>query len=124
MFELLAFFIKEEPPSIEYSHPIVIEKVIEHPIYKSCILTARMYSSFTVPRSNAEDIKGNGPPVIGGLILLEYGNISHVAVIEGFEGGLNIVEGNYMVNQMTRRTIDFNDENIAGFYVGDKIEVD
>jgi len=59
MLDLLSLFFVQQPEEPKsYNHPIVVEKIIElHPIYSSCVVTARMYSPFVVPRANAEDIK-------------------------------------------------------------------
>lgn len=132
---LLSFFIEEPPkPSFQYESPIIIEQYIppepppappviveEEVVAESylcfCVRTARKYSPFNVPYLDAKDIQPQGTPVIGGLILLEYTNVSHVAVIMSFEAdGFRIYEGNYIPCKFSERIIKYNSSSIRGFW--------
>lgn len=83
----------------------------------SCIKTARNLGVKIPFGTNAKDLVPNSPPIIGGLILLKYG-VHHVVVLEGFEGGFQVAEGNFEKGPcvVTRRRIDFNDPHIIGFW--------
>ena len=139
MFALLfSLFIEEPPkPSFQYESPIIIEQYIPEPLPEpppappvivveevvaesdlcSCVRTARKYSPFNIPYKDAVDIQPQGTPVIGGLILLEYTNVSHVAVIMSFEeDGFKIYEGNYIPCQFSERIIKYNSSFIRGFW--------
>jgi len=111
--------------------PLVIEQVVEESIqepiesiqelpvsiYCSCVQTARSLTHMAVPHLNADAIKPNSTPVIGGLVLLKYGEVSHVAVIKYFIGtGIYVYEGNKDKCQYSERFINLNDENIIGFW--------
>lgn len=59
----------------------------------------------------------NSFPVVGGVVLLTYGDIEHIAYIQFIMlGGMWIGEGNYKSNQYTERFISFDDKHIRGFY--------
>lgn len=83
----------------------------------SCIKGARGYGVPIPLGTDAKDIKGNSSPVIGGLVLFRYPKDDHVAVIEGFNGGFEVVEWNYRKGPCvaTRRTVAWNDPAIRGF---------
>lgn len=81
----------------------------------SCVKGAR-HHGLNVPPADARDLVPNFSPIIGGGILLEYPNASHIAVITGFtDEGFEIVEWNYEPCEETRRVIAFNDHRIRGF---------
>jgi hypothetical protein len=55
-------------------------------------------------------------PTIGGLVLLKYDDVYHIAVVTGFTNdGFRVFEGNYKPCEITRRTIGWNDERIVKF---------
>lgn len=81
----------------------------------SCVKTARSLGVPIPYNTDAKDIVPDGTPEIGGLIVLKYGDIYHIAVIQGFESGFNVSEGNFKECEMSERTIDFNDPHIVGF---------
>ncbi len=104
-----------EPP--QASPVIVVEEVEEYNVLCECVATARIYSSFNIPYKDAVDIQPQGTPVVGGLILLQYGDVSHVGVIMSFEeDGFKIYEGNYIPCQFSERIIKYNSSFIRGFW--------
>jgi len=56
-------------------------------------------------------------PVVGGIVLLQYGDVWHVARIsELLEEGVRIEEYNYRKCQYTTRIIKWDDEHLRGFW--------
>jgi len=110
--------LQVEPVIVEPE--VVIEQEPEEPknfIACSCIKTARSEGVDIPIGTNAVDLKPNSRPVIGGLILLKYENVSHVAVIKEFtNSGFLVVEGNFNECQREEREIYFIDPFIIGFY--------
>lgn len=98
-----------------------IEEEIGDEIYCSCIKTAREEGVDIPYNTNAEDFIPNSRPEIGGLILLKYGLISHVAVIIEFtKEGIIIIEGNKIHCEKTQRIIPYDYYAIRGFWKPDK----
>ena len=57
-------------------------------------------------------------PVINGIVMLQYGEVSHIAVIKGFrKDGFLISEGNYKPCELTTRILPYNSDKIRGFWV-------
>ena len=83
----------------------------------SCIKIARNVGVNIPMGTDAKDLKPNTTPHIGALILLRYGDVYHVAVIRGYVGGFQVVEGNFKKGPCvaTSRVVDFNDPHIVGF---------
>ena len=99
-------------PTVE---PIVIEQPLEDACF--CVKTARKYSHFVLPRQDAQDFIPNSPPVIGGLVLLRYGDLDHVAVtLYIMPGGVWVREGNYNKCAESERFIAFDDPHLLGFW--------
>lgn len=92
----------------------------EESIYCSCIKTARAEGTDIPYNTNAEDLQPNSVPVVGGLVLIKYPNIEHVARIIAFlENGLQVVEGLELpTGECVRRirTIPFDYPFIRGFW--------
>ncbi len=86
-----------------------------------CVSTARQYIA-TVPKLDAEywyllPLSTHSVPSLGSVVLLQYEDVWHVAVIEGFTAtGFKIVEGNYERCKVTRRVLDFDDKHIVNFF--------
>lgn len=84
--------------------------------YCSCVKYARTLIP-NLPRGDASDFKANGPPQVGGLVLLDYDGTGHVAVITGFTAdGITVSEGNYHHCEKDTRIILLNDPHIIGFW--------
>lgn len=82
----------------------------------SCVKTARELRP-DLPLLDAKDIQPNGPPVIGGAVLFQYTNNSHVAIIKEFlPDSFLIYEGNYKPCATGTREIQWNDKFIKGFW--------
>lgn len=63
------------------------------------------------------EIKPNGPPKVGGLVILQYGKVKHLAVITALtEKGIKVKEANFEPAKLTTRTILWSDSRIIGFY--------
>jgi len=87
----------------------------------SCIKTARAEGVDIPYNTNAEDFIANSVPQIGGLVLMEYGLISHVAVIVRFiNEGIIIREGNKEYCKKTERLIPYSYHAIKGFWNPEK----
>ena len=103
-------------------HEFVKERTAEVPIlsiYCSCIKYIRSIGVNVPYGTNAEDIPNQGSPTLGGLILLEYEDISHVAIIQEFtDKGFLVTEANYKSCERTTRIISYNDPFIRGFNDG------
>lgn len=92
------------------------EQVSKNEIYCSCIKTARVLGLAIPYGTNAEDIKGNSIPMIGGGIVFKYPLSSHIAVIKKFlELGFLVAEGNAKPCQYSERFVPYNDSFIVGF---------
>jgi len=90
-------------------------------IYCSCIKTARAEGVDIPYNTNAEDFIANSVPQVGGLVLMEYGLISHVAVIVKFiNEGIIIREGNKIHCEKTERLIPYSYYAIKGFWNPEK----
>lgn len=117
--------------TIAYKAPpqVVVEVVLEEPIVEevdeilcSCIKYARSIGVNLPYNTNASDVVANSRPTIGGLVLLDYGNIEHVAIIQEFtDTGFKVKESNYRKCKETERIIQFDSPFIRGFY-SDKID--
>ena len=84
----------------------------------SCVRTAQ-YLGAKLPMVDAQYFQQfkRTMPTLNGLVLLQYGKVSHVAVIKGFkENGIVVSEGNYKKCAITTRIIDYNNPNIRGFW--------
>ena len=97
--------------------------VIEIPIpieECSCIKIARNVGVPIPMGTNAADLKPNASPHVGALMLLKYGDVSHVAVIAGYVGdGFVVREGNFKRGVpcvATGRVVAWNDPHIVGFW--------
>lgn len=87
------------------------------PVECSCIRTARAEGVDIPYLTNAEDLNPNSPPVIGGLILLKYGDVYHVAkILEFTDVGFRVVEGNMTPCVKEKRIIYYIDPFIRGFW--------
>lgn len=88
----------------------------------SCISTAKALGVKIPPKTSASDIITNSSPKIGGLLVLKYGKIAHVAVIKeihrelGEESYYLVREGNFKPCELSERKILMNDSKIKGFY--------
>ena len=85
-------------------------------IYSSCIKTARALGVPIPLNTDAEDVRANSTPIIGGLVLFSYPQDDHVAVLIAYaDDGFVIDEGNYKKGQFTRRYIAWRDVALRGF---------
>jgi len=90
-------------------------------VFCSCVRSAR-YLGVNVPLIDAIDLQPNGPPQVGGVVLLNYLNsdgevVGHMAKIEGLlPKGMAIREGNKKRCLETSRFIFYSDPAIRGFW--------
>lgn len=108
------------PIEIQADEPIEVQveipEVEPESTWCSCVKTARLYVPET-PRADAKDIENNSPPTVGGLALLQYGDVAHVAaIVQIMPGGIYVKEGNKVRCQKTERFIPFNSKEIRGFW--------
>lgn len=81
-----------------------------------CMRTARNLGA-KLPYVDAKDLTRNGIPSQGGVVILKYGEVYHVAYIKYlFPGGMWVGEGNFSRCAYTERFIYFTDSNLIGFY--------
>lgn len=86
----------------------------------SCIQTAKALG--VKVSGNAKDLKPNSSPKVGGLILMKYGEVYHVAVImeiipTSYGQLFKVREGNYQKCKITEREIRSDDRKILGYWV-------
>jgi len=125
---LLLLFVEPEQV-IQYDSPVVINVPLkpvqgpqqevkeEYNVLCECVATARIYSKFELPRQHAYQFKPNSVPTVGGLVLMRYGDLSHVAVIMAImPGGIYVREGNYKKCEYSERFIQWDDSRIIGFW--------
>lgn len=95
-----------------------IETPKEDP-YCFCVRAIREEGG-NAPRMDAKDIQPNitfAEAQLGDIIIFEYEDSHHVALILAFEElGFYVVEGNYKHCERTYRTVDYNDSSIRGFW--------
>ena len=81
-----------------------------------------MYATTSVPTLDAKwwpllSYATRSTPVLGGIVLLQYGDVWHVATITKWtEYGFQVIEGNYRECEQTTREIVWNDKAIRGFF--------
>lgn len=117
-----ATMMGDEP--IMTNGPSMDRKIVYGPIQSdsgligcSCIKTARQQGVDIPIGTNAEDFEPNSKPEIGGLILLSYPKVDHVAVILSFEKeGFLVYEGNFKKCIQRERIIYYIDPFIRGFW--------
>jgi len=120
-YECEYFDIWMDDGAMEYGRQELEVKIygewIDHRVFSSCVLTAR-WLGLDLPRGDAVDLVPNSAPVVGGGLIIKYQeDTAHVAVIKGFDiHGYMVAEGNYKYNEITHRTIPYDDERIIGFY--------
>lgn len=87
----------------------------------SCIQTAKSLGVLIPVKTNASDLKPNAPARVGGLILLRYANLSHVAVITAVTNTatstiFHVKEGNFERCRLSERDVSSKDSHIIGFW--------
>ena len=87
----------------------------DNTIFCSCVLTAR-YLGAPLPYGDAHSLIPNATPIVGGVVILRYGNTYHVAYITKLDDYIHIAEGNFIHCEYTERTIPFSDKHIVGFW--------
>ena len=93
-----------------------IEEVDEESIYCQCLKTSRSLGA-NLPRVDAKDLKRNGTPTQGGVVIMKYGTVYHTAYIMYlFPGGFYVGEGNFKPCAYTERFIYWDDPAIQGFW--------
>lgn len=59
----------------------------------------------------------NSVPRVGGAVVMEYGDLPHVAYIEAIEtDGVLVSESNYVHCQYDNRLISWQDVHLRGYY--------
>ena len=112
-------FIIEELQLNAFEKNTEIEK---NSIYCSCVKTVREEGIDIPYGTDAKDLQPNTTPVVGGLVLISYPNIEHVAKILSFNStDFEIVEGLELsdTGECVKRTrcIPFDYPFIRGFWV-------
>lgn len=93
----------------------------QYPSECFCVTYARELVP-SVPQLNADEWillpqSTHATPQIGGIILLQYSDVWHVAVITEFtESGFQVSESNYVPCTVTERIIPYNDSRIRAFF--------
>ena len=84
----------------------------------SCVKFARALGVKIPPKTDAEDIKSNSTPQVGGLVLFKYSNLDHVAVITALNASnFEVREANFKEPCLaSRRTVSYQDKAIRGFH--------
>lgn len=86
-------------------------------IYCSCIKTARNEGINIPYNTDAKDLIPNTTPAIDKLVILQYNNVYHVAVIKEYsKNGFIILEGNKTHCVKDIRLLQYNDPHIKGFW--------
>lgn len=114
LFEV--FFKHNAVATDQYSEPLVmIQEPLDDKFF--CVRGARKYSYMNIPRQNADQFEHNSAPIVGGLVLLRYGSVSHVGVnTKVTNGGVQIIEWNYEAGKETERFIPYDDKALVGFW--------
>jgi len=90
-------------------------------IFCSCIQSARSFGA-DLPKGDAKDLVPNGTPAQGGVVLLTYGSVHHVAYIQALlPKGMWVQEGNKVRCTETERYIPYDDKAIRGFWHEDNV---
>lgn len=59
----------------------------------------------------------NSVPIVGGVVIMQYGDLPHVAYIKALEtDGILVSEANYHHCQFDTRLIRWDDPHIVGFF--------
>ena len=99
---------------------LVEDAVVETPyIAPECECVRYLREVLDVPiRGNAQDILPNVDiPIVGGVVLLEYGDYSHAAQIQYLlPKCMYVKQGNKISCQATEECIPYDSENIRGFW--------
>lgn len=107
----------QTPKELSKTPQVSIQEESQDKIACSCIKTARQQGVDIPIGTNAEDFEPNSKPEIGGLILLSYPKVDHVAKILAFKGeGFLVYEGNFKECIKGERIIAYNDQFIRGFW--------
>lgn len=62
-------------------------------------------------------VKPNSTPVVGGVVILDYHGVPHVAYIEALEDdGVLVSESNYKHCTYDKRVISWTDKALVGYY--------
>lgn len=107
--------MRSEPPN----DPVEATSTQEAPTEPQecfCVTFARKYIP-NLPRGDAKNLIPNSGPTIGGVMIMDYYGVGHVAVITGFDknGDAQIIEANYKKCRVTRRTVSLDDIHIVGY---------
>lgn len=64
-----------------------------------------------------DEIVPNSPPTIGGVVVMNYHGVPHVALITGFTNdGVIVSESNYHHCLYDTRTVSWTDKALVGFF--------
>jgi len=94
------------------------EKIAQGEAYKwtACNCYSLVKTRIKLPKM-AEIVPNNPYPKVKGVIILQYGFVKHIALIESVkEDGIHVLESNFKPCLVARRVIDFNDPRIVGFW--------
>lgn len=110
--------LAQEPP-VEAPRIVVQQSVIAEPIERIecfCVTFARQFVPH-LPRGDAKYLVPNSDLKEGGVVILQYGKVRHVAVVLKVTGDeLSIVEANYKRCRTSFRTINRYSEEVVGFW--------
>jgi hypothetical protein len=78
---------------------------------------SRLLAKLGTVLPKGEIIPNNLYPKVGGVIILQYGNLKHYAYVEKVGAdGIHIAEANFIKCARSKRIIDFNDPHILGYW--------
>lgn len=85
-------------------------------MWTACNCYSLVKTRIKVPKM--AEITPNTPyPRVNGVIILQYGFLKHIALIESVEeDGIHVLESNYKPCLAARRVIDFDDPKIVGYW--------
>lgn len=84
----------------------------------SCVIFVKRLTGYDKVVGEAKNWPTNSEiPSIGGVVVLDEGNVGHVAYITSVNGdSFTISEANYIICQRSSRTLNISDKSIMGFW--------
>ena len=104
-----------------YDQPIGPEEktepiAIDTEMLCNCYLYSEIFTGIDLPPM-AVISPNTESPIVGGIAIMQYGAVKHVAVItEITKDTISVTEGNYHRCQKTERTLSKDYQRLVGFY--------
>ena len=68
-----------------------------------------------------DDIKPNSVPTVGGIVIMNYRGVKHIAYIEKIlENGVLVFESNYRPCSLGKRVIEWTDPSLIGYWTSNQ----